>query len=100
MSETLQSEQEDRYEVLEVLGEVHALFRRKRANEICRDIAIKSLFCAKRAVKYADEALRLESEVWSLVGKLYPAEWAGNGFKNFRYDQFDGELRYRRPEKG
>lgn len=59
-------------EELEVPQEVHELFNDFRANERCRDIAIRLCVFSSRAIKYAKEALRCREKAWALIREVYP----------------------------
>jgi hypothetical protein len=52
--------------------EVDQMFIEAEAAYDCRDSAIKNLFGFKRALKYAEIAVKKGDDAWNAVYKLYP----------------------------
>ena len=59
-------------EELEVPEEVRELFDEVAACNQCRDVCIRSVFKAKRAIYYAKKAVRANEDAWRKVRELWP----------------------------
>ena len=59
-------------EELEVPEEVRELFDEVVACNQCRDVCIRSVFRAKRAIYYAKKAARANADAWRKVRELWP----------------------------
>lgn len=62
---------------LKVSDEIHELFTEEVACKACRDQCIASFFGAKRAIKYAKQAIEASEKAWRLVNELWPETCAG-----------------------
>ena len=81
------------YEILEIPEEIHDLWRTNRAYESCKEVAIKSVFAASLAIKFAKKERECEQKAWLLIRELYYDKW-NHGEKNFCYNHDNKELRY------
>ena len=59
-------------EELEVPEEVRELFDEVVACNQCRDVCIRSVFKARRAIYYAKKAVRANAAAWQKVHELWP----------------------------
>ena len=65
-------------EELEVPEEVRELFEEVVACNQCRDVCIRSVFKAKRAIYYAKKAIRANTDAWRKVRVLWPQSGEGS----------------------
>ncbi len=59
------------YKVLELPEEIHDIWRKANAYESCKEVAIKSVFAASLAIKFAVKQRELEQKAWMLTRGLY-----------------------------
>jgi hypothetical protein len=64
-------------EDLAVPAEVREMFERAIALTQCRDECIRSVFKARRAIYYAEKAVRTNNEAWRLVKAIWPQTTQG-----------------------
>ena len=73
-------------EELDVPEEVRELFDEVVACNQCRDVCIRSLFKANRAIYYAKKAVRANNDAWRKVRELWPQTATGSW--QYRHDTF------------
>ena len=68
----------------DVPDEIKDMFDEFQAIMNCRDMAITTLFKARRAIFYAKKALKIHRNVWARIAEIYPDTSRGGWSYNNR----------------